>query len=127
MSSCRYDPTEWNGAVDVTTYEVGFEFGEDGRYALEVDVTGPCPRCGHVTTDGHPLFHFDGFAPGDRDSVAHRAVLAEVDELLHAGELPYKTSYRADLLCKCGEAHDGQPSRASGCGVSWSLTVSVPQ
>ncbi|MGN9787979.1 hypothetical protein ACTMTF_41635 [Nonomuraea sp. ZG12] len=123
----RYTPAEWDGEIDVNAYRAAFEFGADGRYALEVEVEGPCPACHHPSVDGHPLFRLDGFGPGGRGSAAHRAYLAELDELLHEGELEEVTVHEADLLCKCEEPHEGQPGAGSGCGASWSLTVEVPR
>ena len=127
MSEWVYKPQEWDGEVDKSKYRAEFEFGPDGLYALEVEVTGPCPRCHHQTTDGHPLFRPEGFNATRRDSPAYRAFLAELDGLLHAGELEELAQYRADLLCRCGEVHEGQPDRNAGCGISWSLMVTVPK
>lgn len=122
---CDYKEVEWNGEIDLSAYHVEFEFGDDERFALAVEVTGPCPRCGHTSTDGHPLFRFDGFGPSTRDSAAYTRFLSEIDEMLHAGELDPVIEHRADLLCKCDKPHKGQEKLGAGCGASWSLTTKV--
>jgi hypothetical protein len=126
MTDCPYEQREWNGVIDKEEYVAEFEYGADGRYALEVEVTGPCPRCRHRSSDGHPLFRVDGFNGGLRGTSGYRTLLAELDDLLHAGELTEVSETRADLLCRCSKVHDGQPERGSGCGASWSLLVKAP-
>jgi hypothetical protein len=76
----------------------------------EIEVSGPCPRCGHETMYIEPLVLVSGSAPGADADLAEiaKAVVRE------------QRKRDVTVLCDCGLAH--APDQR-GCGAAWSLHV----
>jgi hypothetical protein len=126
MSSLAYEETEYSGSLDPNKYTAMFDFTDD-NHAIAVTVKGPCPRCAHTSTDGHPLYRFHGFSPDSTDKAALRDFGREVQRQIAEKKVEeVKGVVRADLLCQCKEAHTHQPKLGDGCGASWTLEVEVP-
>ena len=71
-----------------------------------VELTGPCPRCGHMMTYLITDFiarHWLRFAVREPDPA---------------------TESEEPMLCTCDGEHPGRPSEGFGCGAYWNLKVS---
>jgi hypothetical protein len=90
----------------------------DEKRPVRIVITGPCPRCHHDSRHVEPVIIVRGVDDALPDD-ASREIQAALDR---AG-----VSVRdcdVEVLCACGVAHPGTPEGESGCGGSWSLTVS---
>lgn len=115
----------WQEAIDAAlkAKSLGLHPVSDDVYTLH----GSCPRCSHrmaSSLEFKVVLPGGGFAGERMLAQRHGGSTREVTSAIRAGSYHAVTQGIFDVVCDCGEVHDGRPEeKKKGCG--WGAGVGV--